>query len=197
MRLQRKNMSLINLKISWEEDNSTYRSVEILSDQTFYELHTCIKFIFQMPEKMEASMFVSNHKWAKETEISSVVEKNIRGAAALSMKKTPIGALISDPHQKFIYESDHVKKWRLLIEIITLSPVPSKPKSYPVCILSEGVSPTQFGIKDLEKELLVDAEEKFDVPSSEEGYGEEGEEDMNSTDGEDEVGGDDNFTDEL
>jgi hypothetical protein len=188
-------MSLLKIKACWEEDDTTYRTIEMLSTQTFFELHTCIKKSFELPADMEASIFISNDRWTKEKEISSVVEKNLRDAPALSMKKTPIAALINDPHQKFLYESVHLKKWTFLIEIIMLSPIPTLQKDYPICIDSEGISPSQFGVLKQEKDAVMDVLEMYDLDDKD-GYGDEGEDDI-ETDSEESLGDDSNYTDDL
>jgi hypothetical protein len=134
-------MSLLKISAHWEEDSAICRHIEILSSHTYFDLHTCLKTAFQLPEKMEASIFVSNNQWQKEKEISSLVEKNLREAPALSMKRTPLAALINDPHQRFVYAVDHVKKWAFHLEIITLKTLPEDINPFPRCIFSEGLSP--------------------------------------------------------
>lgn len=167
-------MSLLKFKVSWEEDDATYRNIEIVSSQSFYEFHTCIKFALQFPEKMEGFFYLIDSKKIVQTTLSSVVEKNIRNAPALSMKKTPVGALITDPDQKFLYECVHPKGWSFLIEIISISPFNSDLIKYPKCIKSEGISPVNFAIAATEKDSVVEIVEKYDLDNAE-GFGDEGE----------------------
>lgn len=184
-------MSLIKFKVSWSEDDSTFRDIEILSGQSYFDLHTIIKKELQLPADMEASFYVSDDVWKRGRQISSTVEKNLRDAVALSMKKTPIGALIVDPHQKFVYECEHVKGWIFYLDLITLLPEPIKTEIYPRLVKSEGISPSQLGIVPLVKDAVMEVEERYDLNSDEEGYGDEGEdENTNSEDGE-ESGGED------
>ena len=189
-------MSLLRIKVCWEEDDATYRTIEILSNQTFWELHQCIKTAFQLPADMESVTYVSNDKWLREKAISSIVEKNLRDAPALSQKKTPIGALINEPHQKFLYESIHAKGWIFHIEVITLSPVPTIRREYPICVISEGISPSQFGIAKPEKDAVVDILEMYDLDNKD-GFGDEGDDTDLPEASEEELGNDDNFTDDL
>lgn len=189
-------MSLLKFKVSWEEDDATFRNIEIVSSQNFYELHTCIKTAFLLPADMEASFFVSNDKWLREKEISSTVEKNLRDAPALSMKRTPLGALVIQPDQRFIYDCLHVKKWCFHLEIASLKPVPEIMKNYPICVKSEGVSPSQFGITGREKDAVLEIEEKYDLAGDEEGFGDEGDDTDSATEDQD-TGANDNYTDEI
>lgn len=189
-------MSLLRIKVAWEEDDATYRTIEIVTTQTFYELHQCIKTSFQLPLDMESVIYVSNDRWQKEKAISSIVEKNLRDAPALSQKKTPIGALINDPHQKFLYESTHAKAWIFQIEVITLNPVPTLQRDYPICVMSEGISPSQIGVAKKEKDSVMDILEMYDLEDKD-GFGDEGEEESNTEQSEEDFGSEDNFTEDL
>ncbi len=187
-------MSLLKFIVSWQEDDSVVRDIEIISSQTFHELHTAIKLFFQLPEVMEGSFFVSDDKWSKGKEISSIVEKNLRDAPALSTKKTPLGALINEPHQKYLYVCTTDKNWIFQLELITINTTANTKVTYPLQTRSEGISPSQFGIKLNDKDAVLEIEEKYDLQSRE-GFGDEGEED-NAVIDEDQTE-DTNFTDDL
>lgn len=176
-------MSLLRLKAYWEDDDATFRVLEMLSTQTYFELHEGLKKALQLPADMEASLFICDARGLKVREVSSTVEKNLRDAPALSMKKTPVGALINDPHQLFRYECVHPKGWVFIIELLLMLPDPTTNKTYPVCVESEGMSPSQFGILPGEenKEKIIDILEMFDIGNDEDGgdddlFGEEDEE---------------------
>lgn len=185
-------MSLIKFNISWEEDNATFRDIEVLTAQSFYDLHVCIKQAFQFPENMEASFFMTDDRWQKEREISSVVEKNLRDAPALSMKKTPIGALMQDPHQKFVYVCNHPKAWVLLLEVISLLEDGKPTIVYPRITKNEGLSPSQIGLHHKEKDVVVETLELYDLQDRD-GFGDEGEDEI----ADDHEVDDNNFTDDL
>jgi hypothetical protein len=189
-------MSLLKFVVYWEEDSAICRHIEILSSHTYYDFHTILKTSFQLPEVMEASLFVSNNIWGKEKEISSIIEKNLRDAPALSMKRTPLGALINDPHQRFVYLCDHAKQWLFHLEITTLLPLPENTAMYPRCVFSEGLSPAQIGTVALERDAVVEIEERYDLNKDEEGFGSEGEDETSESDSDD-SGADDNFTDDI
>lgn len=169
-------MSLLRFKVSWEEDDTVLRTIEMLSTQTFFDLHTCLRTALQLPGDMEAMIYAANDRWDRGMAISSTVEKNLRDAPALSMKKTPVAALVNDPHQKFVYVCQHPKGWVFLIELLTLAPVPTMQRDYPVCIHTEGISPSQFGNTKTGKDAVMEIMEKYDLESRE-GFGDEGEED--------------------
>ena len=184
-------MSLLKFTISWDEDNATFRDVEVLTNQSFHDLHTCIKTAFQFPDTMEASFFMTDNFIHKGREISSTVEKNLRDAPALSMRKTPIGALMNDPHQQFIYECVHPKNWTLHLEVISLKEFLMDSDHFPRVTKSEGISPSQFGVLGKEKDAVMETLEIYDLAGDAEGYGDEGEDEVIS---DEDMG---NFTEDL
>lgn len=168
-------MSLLKLRCCWSEDDTTFRDIEILSGQLYEALHTILKKEWGLPADMQASFFVSDDLWRRGKEISSTVEKNIRDAEALSMKKTPIGALIVDPHQKFLYVCDHPKAFVFYIELLTLLQEPVNTDIFPRCTKVEGLSPALIGVIPTTKDSVLEVEERYDLNSDEEGFGDEGE----------------------
>ncbi len=156
-------MPLLKFNLRWNDDINVERDIEILHSHTFHDFHEAIKKSFIFPPTMEAVMYVSNDVWKKGQAISSVVEKNIRGAEALSMKRTPIGALLGQQYQKFIYSADHIKNWGLLIELISMNPDPTDVGPYPKTSREEGVSPATFGKQGAEKDSVTEIEDKFGI----------------------------------
>ena len=165
-------MPLLKFKISWNEDDSTYRNREILSSQSFFEFHTAIKKCFELPNEMQANFHIIDSRGKISKTISSTVEKNLRDAPALSMKKTPVGALVQDPEQTFQFECIHPKAWKFFVEIITINPDNSQTDQYPKCTKSEGLSPIHYGIK-IEDNPIADILNQFDELPDDEDFDEE------------------------
>lgn len=174
-------MPLIKYRVSWEEDDNSFRELEILSSQSFYDLHSGIKKFFELPATMEASIFTSDDRWVRGRELSSTIEKNLRDAPALSMKKTPVGALMLNPDQRFIYQCVHAKNWVFLIETLALLPEPVVLREYPLLVKSEGIAPSLLGVIPTEKDSVMDIEERYDL-GSRDGFGDEGEDEDQSED---------------
>lgn len=158
-------MPLLKFNLRWDDDINVERDIEILHTQSFHDFHESIKKCFVFPPKMEAVIHVSDDTWRLGQAVSSVVEKNIRGAEALSMIKTKVGALLTEQNQKFVYKAEHKKKWGLTIELVSMSPDPVEISTFPRCIREEGVSPATFGTQGKEKDAIADVEEKFDLDS--------------------------------
>src|SRR5207244_4797218 len=87
-----------------------------------------------------------------------------------------IGSEIRDPNQKFVYIYDFTKNWSFLVELINVSKEENPKINYPAMVRKEGIAPSQYGTKSLLGERFADVEEKYDLSSNAEGFGEEGEE---------------------
>ena len=173
--LQRKSdtMAILRFRIYWEDDDLTYRDIEIQGSQTFWEFHKCIIQAFEFDGKHSASFYESNDKWQYGREFNSEVLVNKKDAPALSMVKTPVSALVSVPGQKFIYVYDPTKKWTFMIELTSVSKEETYKRTYPFILRREGVAPAQYGIKGVNPNKLMEIEEKYDLGAEEmaEGFG--------------------------
>ena len=171
-------MPLFRFRVYWEEDDQVYRDIELLNGQTFLQFHQAINKAYEFDGKHAANFFESNDRWERGRAFSSEVLVNKKDAPALSMVKTPVSALVADPGQKFVYEYDPVKKWTFLIELIGVAKDDNPRKTYPLMIRKEGIAPTQYGVKGIVEEKIVEIEEAYDLGADEmaEGFGNEGEE---------------------
>lgn len=169
-------MAVYRFRVAWEEDDNIYRDIELLSGQTFEEFKNAILKSFEFDNKHTSSFFESNDKWHKLREISSEVEKNIKGADKLSMARTPVPALVDNPDKKFIFVYDPIKNWTFLISLIGVSKDEDYKISYPHIARAEGIARAQSGIKGISTEKLLEIEEKYDMNKEDmdaEGFSEE------------------------
>lgn len=171
-------MSLYRLRVYWEEDELSYRDIEVEAAQTLMDFSKTIIKAWEFDGKHPASFFESNDRWERGREFSSEVMSNKKGAPALSMIKTPLSALIATPNQKFVYEYDPAKHWIFLVELIGMSKEVDRDKEYPVVSRREGVGPAQYGIKGIAGEKIMEVEEAYDLNEEDmaEGFSDEGEE---------------------
>jgi len=176
-------MTVLRFRVYWEDDDQTYRDIELLGNQTFLDFHQAIFKAFEFDGKHAASFFESNDKWTRGREISSEVLVNKKDAPALSMLKTPVSALIAVPDQKFIYSYDPAKKWSFQVELIGVSKEETPKRIYPFLLRKEGIAPAQYGIKGVNPDKIMEIEEKYDLGADEmaEGFGNEGEGEAEAT----------------
>ena len=170
-------MAVLRFRVFWEDDDQTYRDIELLGNQTFLDFHKIILLAYEFDGKHPASFYESNDKWAYGREISSEVLVNKKDAPALSMLKTPVSALVTNPDQKFIYVYDPAKKWTFMAELIGVSKDETPRRVYPFLLRKEGIAPAQYGIKGVNPDKIMEIEEKYDLGADEmaEGFGNEGE----------------------
>ncbi len=188
-------MAILRFRVYWEDDDQTYRDIEIQAGQTFMDLHQSILKAYEFDGKHTASFYESNEKWAYGRELNSEVLVNKKDAPALSMIKTPVSALVSLPDQKFIYVYDPAKKWTFLVELIGVAKEETHKRVYPFVLRKEGIAPAQYGIKGVNADKIMEIEEKYDLGAEEmaEGFSNEGED--GSSESFPEVGGDDGGSD--
>lgn len=189
-------MAILKFRAYLEEDDSVYRDVAVRHKQSFFELHEIILKSFEFDSKHQATFFRSNDNWQRGREISLEQYDRPYKAAPLMMKDTTIGSEIINPNQKFIYVYDFNKNWTFLVELINVTKEENPKISYPSMVRKEGIAPSQYGTKSLLGERFADVEEKYDLTSNAEGFGEEGEEGETSQDedhGEDHAGGEEEY----
>ncbi len=178
-------MAILRFRIYWEDDDSIYRDVVIKHTQTFADLHYCILKSFDFDSKHKATFYRSNDSWLRGRELS--LEKysdKVYKAEPLIMGEVTMGSEIKDPNQKFIYVYDFNKSWTFMVELINVDKEENKKLTYPVCIRTEGIAPSQYGTKGLIDKRLAEVEEKYDLNAAAmlEGFSEE-DEDGNAAQG--------------
>lgn len=157
-------MPLLRLRVYWEEDDLTYRDIEILSTHTFNEFHKGILEAYEFEKNGTALFFESDDQWKKHRVFSTEVKTNKKEADVLSMEKTPVLALIASPNQKFIYEYTLGKTWFFMVELIGIENSYNDNITYPRTSRKEGMSPAQFKYGG-GMGLMIEIEEKYDLSS--------------------------------
>lgn len=156
-------MAILRFRIYWEDDDSIYRDVAIRHTQHFFDLHTAILKSFEFDSKHKATFYRSNDNWLRGREISLEKYDKAYKAEPLIMAETAIGSEISNPNQKFIYEYDFNKNWHFMVELIQIDKEENKKLTYPTCVRTEGIAPSQYGTKGLVDSRLAEMEEKYDL----------------------------------
>lgn len=161
-------MPIFTIRITWEEDDNVYRDFAIETGHSFFQLHEVLKSAFEFKEDQEASFYTSDDHWRQKMSISSRVEKNIKGAGILSMKKTPFSALVDKPDQKFVYIYDlEGKNWTFHIDMIAVKASQEKKMKSPELLKSVGVAPIKTRVGLFPKEAISEIEDQYDLEQSE------------------------------
>lgn len=181
-------MAILKFRVYWEEDDSVYRDLVIRHTQSFFQLHETILNCFEFDKKHQATFFRSNDNWQRGKEISLEKYDKVYKAEPVLMQESTVGSEIRDPNQKFIYVYDFHKNWTFMVELINVNKEESHKITYPGCIRTEGIGPSQYGTKGLVNEKLAEIEEKYDLNTAvlADGYSEEGDDEAVGDDSEEE-----------
>jgi len=168
-------MAILRFRVYFEEDDSIYRDVAIRHTQNFLQLHQAILKAYEFDSKHQATFFRSNDHWQRGKEITLQKYDKPYKVEPLLMDATTVGSEIYDPNQKFVYVYDFTRNWSFLIELINVSKEENPRLDYPAMVRTEGIAPSQYGTKGLVSDKLAEMEEKYDLATGAEGFGEEGE----------------------
>ena len=183
-------MVILRFRVYWEDDDSIYRDVVIRHTHTFADLHSSILKSYEFDNKHKATFYRSNDNWLRGREISlEKYDEKTYVVEPLIMADITLGSEIKDPNQKFIYVYDFNKFWTFRVELINVDKEENKKITYPGCIRTEGIAPSQYGTKGLVDKRLAEVEEKYDLTAASmlEGFSEEDDE-GNATSSEEEAG---------
>ena len=192
-------MAILRFRVYWEDDDSIYRDVVIRHTQTFADLHSSILKSYEFDSKHKATFYRSNDNWLRGREISlEKYDDKTYVVEPLIMTDIAMGSEVKDPNQKFIYVYDFNKFWTFRVELINVDKEENKKITYPSCIRTEGIAPSQYGTKGLVDKRLAEVEEKYDLTAASmlEGFSEEDEE-GNATASEEEETGNEEAGDEF
>jgi hypothetical protein len=168
-------MAILKFRVYFEQDDSIYRDVVIKHTQNFLQLHQAILKAYEFDNKHQATFYRSNDHWQRGKEITLAKYDKKYKVAPLLMDATTVGSEIIDPNQKFVYEYDFAKNWVFWMELINVSKEENPRLEYPAVVRTEGIAPSQYGTKGLVSDKLAEMEEKYDLVTGAEGFGEEGE----------------------
>ena len=168
-------MAILKFRVYFEQDDSVYRDVAIRHSQNFLQLHQAILKAYEFDSKHPATFYRSNDHWQRGKEITLAKYDKKYKVAPLLMETTTVGSEIIDPNQKFVYEYDFTKNWTFWLELINVSKEENPRLEYPATVRTEGIAPSQYGTKGLVSDKLAEMEEKYDLVTGAEGFGEEGE----------------------
>ena len=185
-------MAILRFRIYWEDDDSVYRDVAIRHTHNFFQLHETILKSFEFDSKHKATFYRSNDQWLRGREISLEKYDKDYKAEPLIMSETLVTSEIKNPNQKFIYEYDFNKVWHFMVELITVDKEENKKLTYPCCVRTEGIAPSQYGTKGLVDSRLAEMEEKYDLQPNamSDGFSDEGEEKEEGSDEEEAIADD-------
>lgn len=138
-------MAIYRFRISFEDYDDVTRDIDILSKQTFLDLHRALHASTGYNPEMSSSFYVSNDQWKKGDEIAYLPnERKVAQGVAL-MEDARLSRFIDDPHQKFYYTYNFERPYDMHVQLIKILKE-EEGKAYPALFKSVGQVPKPLGI---------------------------------------------------
>jgi len=147
---------LYTLRILSEEEEDFLLEIEILSTQTFQELHEKIQNVCNYDASQLSSFFICNNNWEKGEEIT-LIEMSDSSVNKKLMSDTIIGDFIKGKKQRIIYVFDFFSDRGFFTEVVNAK-AKAKDKKYPDCVIKKGFPPAQIVYRESDFDFLSETE---------------------------------------
>lgn len=136
-------MSLYRFRVLIDDPSEAFRDIEILSDQSFLDLHRAIKQAFRFTGEEMASFYVSDDMWSKGQEIP-LADMGFaeEGTMPPLMADTAIGDHVADDTQRFVYAYDFLNMWMFMVEMVHVGEE-DPDAEYPRTVIAMGTAPAE------------------------------------------------------
>ncbi len=126
-----------------DEVKDFVRDIEILSEQTFYDLHCVMIHDFRYDKSQLASIFLTTRSWEKLQEFTLFDMSEEGKIHTLLMDKSVLKDYITDSKQRMLYVFDLFNERFIFIELIGTAKKTEK-KGFPRITFSSGHPPRQI-----------------------------------------------------
>ena len=151
-------MVVYKFRLSFEDNREIMRDIEVLSNQTFLDLHNCLLESVGYSSCETAKFYLSDDYWNKG---AAITWKENSKAVAL-MQNARLCDFINDPHQKIYFVLDKEDGWTFCIELMKIIPDTGIDEAYPRMVKTFGLAPEQYPNI---KKLMAEAEEEAELIS--------------------------------
>ncbi len=135
------------------------RGIEILSGQTFEDLHKAILESVNFDDSQLASFFICDENWNEQLEITLIdMSDEVEHSFNPTMAGTKIEEYVKEEKANFKYIYDFAAMWNFKAELIELKDKASKKVVYPAVVEKNGDAPTQYDEQLLLGELSEEDE---------------------------------------
>ena len=90
-------MTTLKFRVFWEEDDTIYRDISILPNQTFFDLFKCILSSYGFDDKHKATFYRSNDNWQRGREITLEKYDKDYKVEPMLMQEALISSEIKEP----------------------------------------------------------------------------------------------------
>ncbi len=147
-------------EISSIENSEFKRLIQIISGDTFEDLHRIIQNTSNFDQSQLASFFLTDDNWKKQIEIS-LLDSDKSNKRVISMRKTKLDEYISEIGQKLVYVFDFFNERYFYVEL--KEKLMKTDLKEPFVAYEKGNAPSQFLINDLENPEVetIDRDESY------------------------------------
>ena len=147
-------------EISSIENSEFKRLIQIISGDTFEDLHRIIQNTSNFDQSQLASFFLTDDNWKKQIEIS-LLDSDKSNKRVISMRKTILDEYISEIGQKSVYVFDFFNERYFYVEL--KEKLMKTDLKEPFVAYEKGNAPSQFLINDLENPEVetIDQDESY------------------------------------
>lgn len=152
-------MAIYRFRVSFEDYDEIIREIEVLSSQTFLDLHNAIHEAVGYNPECPSSFYVSNDHWKKGEEIAYLPSEQKKDKGVNLMENSRLNKFIDDPHQKFYYIYNFSRPYEFHVQLIKILKE-EEGKKYPFVFKSIGKAPKPFNNTDLIGDTGLDLHEE-------------------------------------
>lgn len=137
-------MAVYRFRVTFEDYDEVIREIDILSKQTFLDLHEAIHRATGYASDKPSSFYISNDQWKKGQEIAYLPSEKKQSDGVVEMETARLSKFVNDPHQKFYYTYNFERPYDFHVQLIKILKE-EEGKSYPLTFRSVGSAPKPFG----------------------------------------------------
>jgi len=137
-------MAIYRFRVTFEDYDDIIREIDVLSTQTFLDLHAAIHQSTGYNPEVSSSFFISNDQWMKGEEIAYLPNPRKRERGVAIMENAKLNKFIDDPHQKFYYTYNFERPFDFHVQLIKILKEENG-KTYPLLVKTVGTAPKPFG----------------------------------------------------
>ena len=144
---------VLKFRLISDEVKDFVRDIEILAEQTFYDLHSCIVENFHYDKSQLASFFLTNREWEKLQEFTLFDMSENGRSHTILMDRAVLKDYITDAKQRLLYVFDVFNERLIFLELTGMIKERGKEK-YPQVTHSTGHPPRQIMLGSINFEGL-------------------------------------------
>lgn len=137
-------MAVYRFRVTFEDYDEVIREIDILSKQSFLDLHEAIHRATGYPHDKPSSFYISNDQWKKGQEIAYLPTNKKKSDGVVEMETARLSKFVNDPHQKFYYTYNFERPYDFHVQLIKILKE-EEGQSYPLTFRSQGAAPKLFG----------------------------------------------------